>query len=63
MAKSKWLSQRSSHAIKNSLNDIDTLTSRRQETSSRTSQFMLPQLSHRSKIDAQRFETVDTKDG
>jgi uncharacterized protein GlcG (DUF336 family) len=33
-------------------NGIDTLTSQRQEMSSLTSQFMLPRLSHRSKIDA-----------
>jgi hypothetical protein len=42
---------------------IDTLTNRRQEMSSLTSQFMLPRLSHRSKIDARRFETVDASDG
>jgi hypothetical protein len=42
---------------------IDTLTSRRQEMSSLTSQFMLPRLSRRSKIDARRFETVDASDG
>jgi hypothetical protein len=42
---------------------IDTLTSRRRETSFQTSQFMLPQLSHRSKIDAPRFGTVDASDG
>ncbi len=42
---------------------IDTLTNPRQETSFLTSQFMLPQLSHRSKIDAQRFETFDASAG
>ena len=42
---------------------IDTLTSRRQEMSSLTSQFMLPRLSHRAKIDARRVETGDASDG
>jgi hypothetical protein len=42
---------------------VDTLTSRRQEMSSLTSQFMLPRLSHRAKIDARRFETGDASDG
>ena len=63
MAKSKWLSQRSSHAIKNSLNDIDKLTSRRRDTSTPMSQIYATQLSPHSKIVARRFETVDASDG
>jgi hypothetical protein len=50
-------------ASNRSLEGIDTLTSRRQEMSSLTSQFMLPRLSHRSKIDGRRFEIVDASDG
>jgi hypothetical protein len=42
--------------------DFDTLTRKRQ-TSTLMSQFMLQQLMYRCEIDASRFETVDASDG